>query len=113
MATYIIGQTKTITWSSDNLPNVSGTDQIMIELSIAGDTEANYTIISTQDNTGTYSWLVPNSPTIVGYIRISAIDNDTLLRDPDRSLTFGPFSISLTNVIARVGGFKNRFSFSF
>lgn len=110
MATHIIGDTISITWDSDNIPTIEGTDQIMIELSIDGDIDVNYSLVPNQpqDNTGTYSWLVPEYITTNGFIRISAVDNDTGLRDPDRSLVIGPFEITYSGtVIAVIGNVVN------
>jgi uncharacterized protein YmfQ (DUF2313 family) len=84
-----VGSKKTITWNSENIPDV---DSVYIELS--RDAGVSWEYIATVLNTGTYSWTTTAPGTTLAIIKISAVDNDTLLPDYDRSEQSSIFTIN-------------------
>jgi len=105
----LIGREYTVDYTTQNLPNLSGSDLIQIRLSRdGGDTWS--IIISSQINTGTFDWEVSGPITVMAQFEISAIDNLSGLRDPDRSFTGDLFSI--TGAAAQIKS-KARFSYKF
>ena len=67
-STYFVGNTTNINWSSSYLTS----SFVKIEYSV--DNGATWsTIVSATNNTGTYSWTLPNTPTTTALVRISEV----------------------------------------
>lgn len=66
----VVGTTRTITWTNNGGFNRN----VRIELSTDGGTTYPTIIASDVANTGSYSWMVPNSPTAAARVRVREAD---------------------------------------
>ncbi len=78
------GTTRAITWTSTNIPSVK------IEYKISPTASWQTIVASTPGPTGSYSWLIPNSPTTQARVRISDASDGNPVDSSDN-----PFTISV------------------
>ncbi len=81
------GSTKNITWTAgSNIANV------LIEYT--SDNGTNWVTLTSTANTGSYSWTVPSTATILGKIRISDAVDATIKDASDNNFTISSYTIS-------------------
>ena len=78
-----VGSTQNITWSSSNVTNVK------IEYSTNNGTAWTTVIASTAAAAGTYSWIVPNTPSTSSLVRVSDAANATISDVSNSTFTIG------------------------
>ncbi len=97
-ATVFAGQTQSINWSNQFLPN----NNIRIEYSI--DNGSSWITVTnstpTNNTSGNFTWTIPNTPTRFGLVRISVVGNSGIQSTSTQTFIIQPFVV----LNAPVGG---------